>query len=405
MTNPFKGDSIKNLLPKYKGVFYNSKKGVVKVALKKLHIMLNTKSFFGMCKSQMFGNKNACQSLTFTVIALSTIGVFVPSFAQVLPSIEIQVLEKGTLVSYFEQKSKMRQDISGAAFGPGGLLIVDDGGENAEFPSIRTLNPNKVSEPSATLPLGRFYRDMEAVAWMGDRYLITTSMSLVGEDHPSYRLLGEVFYEEKKRTFRQGRMTDYREVIIKALSKVTNDSLWFTRTISTFAKYGGVNVEGLASVPNNNDAVIFGLRSPLVNPRFGNPAIDKKLTLDSGKTILVKVIAPFSDEPLTEPMLLDLEGQGVRSLEYISSINAYIIIAGSTHSDKGRFQLWLWSMENSSIQKVHLPELDELCRPESIVALPSKSGVDILILSENSGDACTGSKIQYIKFNLKRGLQ
>ena len=367
--------------------------------------MLNKKKNLGIHKNHLFRNKRECQSRRFTLLSLAIIGVFVPSFAQVLSSIEIKVLEKGTLASYFEQKSKIRQDISGTAFGTGGLLIVDDGGENAEFPSIRTLNPNKLSEPSVALPLGGFYRDMEGITWTGDRYVISTSMSLVGEDHPSYRLLGEVFYDEKKRAFRQGRMTDYRDVLIKALSKVTTDSVWFTRTISTFAKYGGVNVEGLASVPNNNNAVVFGLRSPLVFPSFGNPAIDKNLTLDSGKAIIVKVIAPFSDDPLIEPVLLDLEGQGVRSLEYISSVNAYVIIAGSTHSDKGRFQLWLWSMENRSIQKVNLPELDELCRPESIVALPSKSGVDLLILSENSGDACTGSKIQYIKFNLKRGLQ
>lgn len=172
------------------------------------------------------------------------------------------------------------------------------------------------------------------------------------------------------------------------------------RTISTFAKYGGVNVEGLSSLHTGENGVYFGLRSPLASPKFGNPAIDKSLSLEVGNAILVKVVEPFQENPQVSVITLDLEGQGIRSMEYDPSVGLYFIISGSTYSDSGSFSLWSWDPISNSLQKIKVPSLEKLCRPESVIPMDFPTGHGLLLLSENSGRACVDSKVQFIKLKI-----
>lgn len=157
-------------------------------------------------------------------IASAIISVCVISLTHAGKPIVLSLIEEGQVLSYSTQKGSLRQDLSGGVLGSGGLLVVDDGGENAEFPSVRLLNPAKLLDISNPLPVATMYRDLEGATFSKDRYYVTTSMSLVGEDHPSYRLFGEILYDKDKQKFRQGRMVDFRDVISTAIAQIAPDS-------------------------------------------------------------------------------------------------------------------------------------------------------------------------------------
>ena len=90
---------------------------------------------------------------------------------------------------------------------------------------------------------------------------------------------------------------------------------------------GGLNLEGLTAMPDNR-ALYIGFRNPV----------------PQGKALLVPLLNPREivngqRAQLGEPVLLDLGGQGIRSLSWWH--NRYLIIAGD-HGDGGKSNLYTW---------------------------------------------------------------
>jgi hypothetical protein len=126
-------------------------------------------------------------------------------------------------------------------------------------------------------------------------------------------------------------------------------------------KEGGINIEGLTTTPEGN--LLIGFRSPLA----GNKALLVPL-----KNPLELVTQTETKAQFGQPILLDLNGLGVRSIEYWSVIKTYIIIAGEVGSGD-RFALYLWSGNPNEN-----PELIDLTfpvdfRPESVLFYPHLS--------------------------------
>lgn len=98
------------------------------------------------------------------------------------------------------------------------------------------------------------------------------------------------------------------------------------------AEVDGLNIEGLAQGPDGK-SMLIGMRNPLTKQGaaivipFHNPqdAIDKQKTPDLGP-----------------PMVLDLGGRGIRSMEYSPATKSYLISAGP-HQKTGNFALFTWS--------------------------------------------------------------
>jgi hypothetical protein len=126
-------------------------------------------------------------------------------------------------------------------------------------------------------------------------------------------------------------------------------------------KLGGINIEGLTATPEGD--LLIGFRSPLV---------DEKALLVPLKNPLALVTQTETKAQFGEPILLDLNGFGVRSIEYWSVIKAYIIIAGEVGGGD-RFALYLWSgnpNENPELIDLTLPTD---FRPESVLFYPHLS--------------------------------
>lgn len=187
-------------------------------------------------------------------------------------------------------------------------------------------------------------RDIEGATYINERYFTTSSMSLVDEESPGYRLLVEFTLDENKRQIIWERSFDLRTSLVKALKNVCKDQYWFGRVSNVFGKRGGVNVEGLSYDPLNPDGLIIGLRSPLCSKAFGLPQLGEGLSLRNGEAILFKVNHPFDANPSYEYIRLDLNGHGIRGMEYIPALAGFIIIGGPVEKAND-YSLWFYSDE------------------------------------------------------------
>jgi hypothetical protein len=141
----------------------------------------------------------------------------------------------------------------------------------------------------------------------------------------------------------------------------------------------GFNIEGLAATPEGG--LLIGFR----NPRPGQQAIVVPLNnpadvVDAGKKPV-----------FGNPRLLDLEGRGIRSIEWIN--NVYVIVAGPYGKAKEShikppFALFTWSGNEADVKprmmkKIKLP--DDFS-PEAVFEIPGSS--NMMLLSDDGTDKC-----------------
>jgi len=104
-------------------------------------------------------------------------------------------------------------------------------------------------------------------------------------------------------------------------------------------KEQGLNIEGLCASADGK-TIYIGFRNPLVYDRLTRRSKAIALPLNNPQAVVEK-----SEEPIFgEPMLWNLAGLGIRSMEYSYFHKAYFIIAGPADEGPG-FVLYRWSGE------------------------------------------------------------
>lgn len=141
---------------------------------------------------------------------------------------------------------------------------------------------------------------------------------------------------------------------------------------------GGLNIEGLAAMPDGG--LLVGFRNPVPNGRallvpLLNPA--ELVTAASGRK------ARFG-----EPILLELRGRGVRSIERALDGRGYWIVAGPA-ADAGAFTLYRWSGQKHDAPRI--VDSSELVgfRPE-VLFEPLGGGGTLQLLSDDGGVVTNG---------------
>jgi hypothetical protein len=136
---------------------------------------------------------------------------------------------------------------------------------------------------------------------------------------------------------------------------------------------GGLNIEGLASTPDGK--LLIGFRNPL-------PAQKALLVpLENPQAVLGGQEAKFG-----APVLLDLGGRGIRSIERVGS--SYLVVAGPP-ADSGTFALLRWSGKvNEPPSPFGNASLGDL-RPEVLFAVPGSDAVQVL--SDDGGVVTRGA--------------
>jgi len=138
---------------------------------------------------------------------------------------------------------------------------------------------------------------------------------------------------------------------------------------------GGLNVEGLAPTPEKH--LLIGFRNPIPGGRALIVRLENPAALVDGTDTAAK---------LKVAGRLDLEGRGIRALEFVPSLEAYVIIAGSFGAE-GNFRLYRWS---GRAQDAAVPiATDALTgiHPEELIVVPEQDGRLVMELFSDDGDA------------------
>lgn len=137
----------------------------------------------------------------------------------------------------------------------------------------------------------------------------------------------------------------------------------------------GLNIEGLTQTPQGD--LLIGFRNPI----------------PGGKALLVplknpdKVIAEGKAPRFGKPLLLPLNGRGIRSIDYSASRKAYFIVAGP-YDDNGAFQLYQWSGDPSEPPESLNLDFQDL-HPEALMIMPDVAS-KIQILSDDGSKKVAG---------------
>jgi hypothetical protein len=143
---------------------------------------------------------------------------------------------------------------------------------------------------------------------------------------------------------------------------------------------GGLNIEGLASTPEGH--LLIGFRNPV---REGKALV---VPLHNPMKVITGQSAEFGT-----PIVLDLQGHGIRSLERFGS--GYVIIAGATGDSREPSKLFKWDGRGRPhlVPRVTLSGLN----PEGIAFRQHENGGEFLILSDDGTQEVGGMDCKDLK--------
>jgi len=143
-------------------------------------------------------------------------------------------------------------------------------------------------------------------------------------------------------------------------------------------KKAGLNIEGLCASAEGRTLYI-GFRNPLVFDKGGGLAKAIVVPLKNARDVIEKQ----RELVFGEPMLWDLNGLGIRSMEYSSCHSAYFIIAGPKDEQQD-FALYCWSGEKA-VQPALVRKISTSMSSFSPEALVSFEGSEKLLLLSDDG--------------------
>jgi hypothetical protein len=136
-------------------------------------------------------------------------------------------------------------------------------------------------------------------------------------------------------------------------------------------KENGLNIEALCASADGNTLYI-GFR----NPRLRSKAI--VVPLLNPRQVIEKQQPPV----FADPILWDLKGFGIRSMEYSPFHKAYFLIAGPHNDRPADFVLYRWSGRKDEPPQI-VKAISSNLNPEALVAF--KDSAKLLLLSDDGG--------------------
>jgi hypothetical protein len=142
---------------------------------------------------------------------------------------------------------------------------------------------------------------------------------------------------------------------------------------------GGLNIEGLA--PAGDRELLIGFRNPIPNGKAIVARLQNPLELLRGQAEKADLVLAGH---------LDLDGRGIRAIEFLPEAGLYVLIAGAP-DDARNFRLFVWSGGPEAPTALDVPSLDQL-NPEELIATSKGDGRFELHLFADDGDALIGDK-------------
>jgi len=275
-------------------------------------------------------------------------------------------------------------DASAAVLLKDGRLVIGNDEDNT-MRVYESGNPQAVNEIDLTPVLGVSARrpeaDIEGATVIGDKVYWVTSH---GRNRSGrYRVSRYRFFETTLPTsasqFDIAASTRFSETLLEGMagSKVaTPFGLEQAATLNPGA-VGGFNIEGLTATPEGG--VLVGMRNPVPD----------------GKALLLSIQNPSGvvggEAPdVKEALLLDLNGLGVRSIEYVEPLGQYIVVAGCPDDTCNKPSvLYAWDGKANSTPSLLPLDVSGL-NPEGLVY--DANAKQMLVISDDGNRRINGER-------------
>jgi hypothetical protein len=286
-------------------------------------------------------------------------------------------------------------DASAAVAVTDDLLVVANDEDNI----LRVYSRGRLGGPVASMDLTAFLNpgkkspevDIEGAARIGDRiyWISSHGRNARGKERESrHRLFATTVSVTNGTveikpvgTFYAQLLTDLaRDARLKPFG-LGRASLWAPKA------EGALNIEGLAATPEGH--LLIGFRNPI--PR--------------GRALIVRLLNPEEvilgkRAQFGEPVLLDLAGLGIRSLEFWRDHDRYIVVGGASDGTP-RSRLYEWSGTNDPPRL--LMENMEALNPEAVTFVGSGPAERLLVISDDGALQIRGEDCKKLKDpNLRR---
>ena len=132
---------------------------------------------------------------------------------------------------------------------------------------------------------------------------------------------------------------------------------------------GGLNIEALEF---DGDALLVGLRSPLIDGRAIVARVDNVEALFGGTQPIVSVIT------------LDLDGHGLRGMAWEPVLGGYLVLAGPVARQTVPFKLWFWlGRPDDPVRRVEVPGLAGFEHAEGVCPAVIDGQTCIVVVSDD----------------------
>jgi len=234
--------------------------------------------------------------------------------------------------------------------------------------------------------------DIEGAAWLDNKifWIGSHSTSKNGKLRPArHRLFALQIIPDRNGKFTAAAIGNiYTELISDLEKDLRFSNFKLTEAMKIKPKQvGGLNIEGLAATPEGH--LLIGFRNPL----------------QGGKALIVELTNPLEviegkKAKFASPIILDLGGLGIRSLENDKAQKQYLIIAGSyldnndfssTAAEQTANRLYLWS--GNRVEKPRLQEninLNDFNAEAAFFYPKDKTGI-VQLFSDDGKTNCNNS--------------
>lgn len=259
---------------------------------------------------------------------------------------------------------------------PFGLLTATDGQRLASAP----LRLASVWDALLSRPAAGPFNDLEAVTLGPDGYVYAIT------SHARTRSGNREAGREKLVRFRvkNARAIDL-EVVTSLRDQITAMSTEFARAGYKKAAGEGLNIEGLA-YDSKASQLLIGLRQPVIDGQaiiLALPDLEAAFSLGQ-----VPRLAP-------QPAFLDLDGGGIRALEFDPVLGGFLIISRK-EKNGAAFKLWFWDAGSGQPPRRIRPGKDvDLSKAEGVAFLRHNGVAQIMVVFDN-GQKSRGHDASYI---------
>ena len=276
----------------------------------------------------------------------------------------------------------------------GRILVVEDEASRALSLMSIGADGTLVEDPAGDLRLvrafGRKLNDLEGLS-VDDQGFIYAITSHAANEKGQRRPEREQMLRFRIEGNHVGQITSFTR-LRSTLEAATGLKAKITEMAGVEVDFSTLNVEGLA-FHRQTQTLMLGLREPLVG--------DKSLIV----TILNPndVFAGIAEPIFGDPIMIDLQGGGIRALSFDPVIGAFLIVNEIRGAD-GKFQsqLWAWSGDPADAPaQVDLPDIINLNNVESIDSI-TINGESRLMLMSDDGNEKKGRPAKYMMLDYRQ---